>query len=103
MVDNGDKVAWYKKIPITFLLAVFLQTVGLVSWAARFEERTQFKLEDLDRRMLRGEMLDDRYSSSTADLCQRLARVEEKLGAQLSASERIEALVRDHTNMGTRR
>ena len=94
-LERRQKERWSidKKIPIVFLLALGVQTVSIVSWAARLDSR----VEEHERRIVITEALDRENSKFNADLCQRVARVETKVDNQAQVLERIERYLREMT------
>ena len=92
MVDQAPerrkKEAWQvdKKIPLSLIFVLLLQTGSFVAWASNLSSA----VSDHERRILIGETFDRDYSKSNLELCQRIARVEEKVGAQMPLLERID-------------
>lgn len=85
--ERRSKQPWRidKNIPITMIIVLILQTGTFVSWAAKLDS----SVADHERRIVVGETYDREYSRSTLEMCQRLARVEEKVSAQTVILERI--------------
>ena len=77
MTDEQDN-NWHldKKVPITLLLAILLQTIGVVWWGATMAEKVVVLKERLD---------------AIAPNSDRLTRVEVKVDTLLSSVTRIEA------------
>ena len=96
--DRRRKEPWHvgKKFPFAVLLAVLVQTVSLVSWIARFDERTTLRLDDHEKRLTRSELIDDRLTSVQSDMCQRMARIEEKSSIQLEILKDLKDTIKEH-------
>ena len=78
--ERRSKQPWRidKNIPITVIVVLILQTGMIVS-----------KLDDHERRILMGESYDRDYSRSTLEICQRLARMEERFVGMTSILDQI--------------
>lgn len=87
-IDRRKKEPWRvdKNIPITLIVVLILQTGTFITWAAKLDA----SVADHERRILVGETYDRDYTKSNLELCQRLSRVEEKVGAQTVLLQRIE-------------
>ncbi len=97
MVDQAPerrkKEAWQvdKKIPLSLIFVLLLQTGSFVAWAANLAST----VSEHERRILIGENFDRDYTKTNIDMCQRLARVEEKTSAILLSMQRIEQTIND--------
>jgi len=91
--ERRKKEAWQvdKKIPLSLIFVLLLQTGSFVAWASNLASA----VSDHERRILIGETFDRDYSKSNLEMCQRLARVEEKVGAQTGVLLRIEQTIND--------
>lgn len=91
--ERRKKEVWQvdKKIPLSLIFVLLLQTGSFVAWASNLAS----SVADHERRILIGEGYDRDYSKSNLEMCQRLARVEEKVGAQTALLVRIETSINE--------
>jgi hypothetical protein len=89
--DTGDKWVFDKKIPISLIVVLALQTGSFVWWAATAESR----IVDHERRILVAESYDRESMRSNMDVCQRMARVEEKVNTAIMSINRVESAIKD--------
>lgn len=86
VLDRKKSEPWHlsKNVPITLLLAIVIQTIGLVSWASTFRAEFVAFRESTDTRISAfSTKVDDRYRKSEALVQlqlrdERIARVAEK-------------------------
>lgn len=85
--ERRSKQPWRidKNIPITMIVVLILQTGTFVAWAAKLDS----SVADHERRILVGESYDRDYSRSTLEICQRLARMEERFVGMTSILDQI--------------
>lgn len=86
---RDDKFVFDKKILISVIIPLLFQSAFLVSWGSKLDSR----VEDHERRIVIGETLDRDYSKTNVDVCQRIARLEEKITLQNALLERIESIL----------
>ena len=83
-----------KKVPIAIIVAICIQTGGLIWWAARLESRVgSLEMRDATQQTLietRSKLADDRWENIMRER-DRMARLEEKLAAAVQVLQRIEA------------
>jgi len=90
MSNNSESWHLDKRVPITLILAILLQSMGFV-WAA---SQINFQVQDHERRITAAEMTDQRRERELYGFNDRLARLEEQSKAQLATLQRIEVLLR---------
>ena len=78
-----------KKVPLSFIFAVIVQTGVLFWWGGNIDT----KLVDHERRIVVNETRDHESMQSNIELCQRLARVETKVGMSLELIQKIDTSV----------
>lgn len=76
--ERRSKQPWRIDKYIPMIVVLVLQTGMIVS-----------KLDDHERRILQGESYDRDYSRSTLEICQRLARMEERFVGMTSILDQI--------------
>jgi uncharacterized protein HemX len=83
--ETGD---WHldKKVTVGLIVALMLHAGSVVWWASRTDER----VEQHRQRIEKLEISDARLMETQERLIEKLARVEEKIGAQLDTLRRIE-------------
>lgn len=89
----GDQSNWHldRRVPIAFIVAIVLQTGGMVWWAARLSSDVEHAAEartEIARRVTKIE-------SERDDLRERMVRVEVQLEALTDISQQILALVEE--------
>ena len=91
--ERRKKEPWQldKKIPLSLIFVLLLQTGSFVAWASNLAST----VADHERRILIGETFDREYNKTNMDMCQRMARVEEKSGAILMSIQRIEQTINE--------
>lgn len=89
--ERRKKEAWQvdKKIPLSLIFVLLLQTGTFITWAAKLDA----SVADHERRISMSESYDREYSRANLELCQRLARVEEKVVAQMTLLQRIDETI----------
>jgi hypothetical protein len=83
-----------KKLPLAIIVTLAIQSFMLVFYASSWSARLEAQYADHERRIVRAEGMLDEYGRSTSELCQRLAKLEERSSATLNAVARIEDLLR---------
>lgn len=82
-----------KKVPIAIILAIVVQTSGLIWWAATLNSRvSSLEARDSTQQTLidsRAKLADDRWENFMRER-DRMARLEEKLAAAVDMLKRIE-------------
>lgn len=79
--------SWHldKKVPVTLIVTIVLQTVCVVWWASRLSERQ----DQHERRIEKVETKQEASDARAAEAAARLARVEEKASATLDLVRQI--------------
>jgi len=80
-----------RRVPIALIATVLMQIAASVWWASAFSTETRTRLDGQARRLDRLETADTRMTEMQQQIVERLARLEEKAGAQLDTLRRIEA------------
>lgn len=91
VIDRRKKEPWRvdKNIPIALIVVLILQTGTFITRAAELDA----SVADHERRISMSENYDREYSRANLELCQRLARVEEKVVAQMTLLQRIDETI----------
>jgi hypothetical protein len=89
---SNTSESWHldKRVPITLIVAILVQSMAFV-WAA---SQINFQVQDHERRITAAEMTDQRRERELYGFNDRLARLEEQSKAQLETLKRIEGLLR---------
>ena len=91
------KEGWHldKKVPLSIILAIVAQTAVLFMWGARLDERSSIKFLDHERRLTHLEDISDKSVSTSLDICQRIARIEERSEMTLAVVQEMRDSLRD--------
>lgn len=83
---QSDREGWHldKRVPISLIVAIVLQTISIVWWAAKSES----KLDDHERRLTADETASRQSNSKYNEMSERLARIEEKINGMIDELRR---------------
>jgi NAD-specific glutamate dehydrogenase len=101
MEPQNQTDSWHldKKVPLALILAMAVQTVGVIWWAASLSTRV-----DHQERQIAGLVLSEQQTKQEARrIGEWLSRVDERIAAQTEMLRRLEAtLTRSHPTQGGR-
>ena len=90
-----EPAQWHldKRVPISIIIAMLLQTVGMVWWAASLSSRVEQHGREINSLVADGRS----YSAEASRIREVLARLDERMAAQTDLLRRVEnALQRRH-------
>lgn len=85
------KEAWHldKKVPVAIIIALFLQFVGAIWWAAKMDARDN----DQERRLTSVEIRQDGTQAQLQKLNENVARMDERIGLQVELLKEIKTSI----------
>lgn len=88
---SGAAEPWQldKKVPLAWILALAVQTGGMVWWAASISAR----VDDHDRRIERVEANGRSQADESRKMAEALVRLDERMAGQTAILQRIEAQI----------
>lgn len=87
--DSGDHWSFDRKIPLAVIMALFVQTAGMVWWVSKQESR----ITALEQSGTTGMARLDANDKAVNDSAKSIARIEERQQAAIDTSKRIEAKI----------
>lgn len=89
-----------KKLPLAVILSLATYAVFMFMWGARLDERSSIKFLDHERRLTHLEDISDKSISTSLDICQRIARIEERSEMTLAVVQELRDSLRDSGESG---
>lgn len=90
-MTEAEKESWHldKRVPITLILAICMQTLSALWWAASMN----YKVESYERRLENLETITKETGTQYTAIIERMARLEEKSQQQLEIARRLETQI----------
>lgn len=103
MMVKADLEAWHldKKVPVTIILTILLQTAALIWWASKMDSRVA-TLEETDRRADQIHAVTDAKLESLRGDRDRLVRMETQLEGIHRSIQRLETRLLENNGNGGR-